>query len=143
MAVLIIEKPYIQGVCVPKYLRSRYAVGLLNNSSRLLVNHKSTLLFIFFKESCIAYFVRIFLRKMVQNIFSQLFCAIRLSTVQEYGVYCTVQPVFLHSTAILRSYLSTAWYIHTIQVGSKLTCIQTSVFALSCASCKYRCLNTG
>ena len=113
------------------------------NSSRLLVNHKSTLLCIFFKESCIAYFVKIFLRKKVQNIFSQLFCAIRLSTVHEYRLYCTVQSVFLHSTAILRSYLSTAWYIHTIQVGSKLSCIQTSVFALSCASCKYRCLPTG
>ena len=122
---------------------SYLSLNIHHNSSRLLVNHKSTLLCIFFKESCIAYFVKIFLRKMVQNIFSQLFCAIRLSTVQEYGVYCTVQPVFLHSTAILRSYLSTAWYIHTIQVGSKLTCIQTSVFALSCASCKYRCLHTG
>ena len=36
-----------------------------------------------------------------------------------------------------------AWCLNAIQVGEKLSCMKTSVFARSAAECKYRCLNTG
>ena len=48
-------------------------------------------------------------------------------------------PILIHTLALV----CTACYINAIQVGEKLSCMKTSVFAWSEAESKYRCLNTG
>ena len=58
-------------------------------------------------------------------------------------LFCAGIQGVLHSSINLEE-LSKYCLVLSCNTGRfKLSCIQTSVFALSCASCKYRCLHTG